>query len=79
MILKIFTKRKKGGEFVENNLHWKSIILEADEILSVPHENKIEFQYLLNGVGKTAVCETDTQGYEILNSSGITIEKYVTA
>lgn len=38
MILKIFTKRTKGGDLVSSELEWKEWLIEADEIYKKPIE-----------------------------------------
>lgn len=80
MILKIFTKRKPGGELVETDLQWKDEYIEADNIKLSP--TKEGFDYWCHNGGKEAHgggFSTESHGYEIRNNKGLVIDRYVTA
>ena len=90
MILKIFTKRKKGGHLVDNSLTWKNEFIEADVIRMTPFmgrgvkgESKADgFDFVCITEGKEphdGACGTDVQGYEIIDKHGNVIERYVTS
>jgi len=91
MLLKIFVKRERGGDYVPtSDLQYKQWLFEGDEILSHPlytvgysqtSEFVRGFSFLVKADGKEPKfvdMVIDTQGYEILNDKGVSIEKYVT-
>jgi len=81
MILHVFTKRTKGGEFIETGLEWKEGRYEAKSILSKPLKDGFEFSLPAE---KPEECQrlikvtSAISGYEIFNDQGVCIEKYVT-
>lgn len=93
MLLKIFVKRKAHGELIVNGFDYNNWIYEGDEIFykdkveQFQEEGKPSFESV---VGKTfkivnkddKVTEVDfypdSQGYEILNSNGVVVERFIT-
>ncbi len=93
MILKVFTKRTKGGEYINTSREWKEGLFEADNIRKKEEIKRKDCElaecdifkdgftfYLINkdDSRQIVLVNTDTQGYEILNDRGICIERYVT-
>lgn len=94
MILKVFTKRTKGGEYIETKREWKEGLFEANNIRKKEKIEKRDCEiaecdvfkdgftfFLINRdeSQQIVLVNTDTQGYEILNDQGVSIERYVTA
>lgn len=81
MLLKVFTKRSKGGEPISTEYYWKDHYFEGPEILVTPN-NDGTFTFCVkqdeDQPPMQGVIDTSIQGWEIRNSSGVVIEKYVT-
>lgn len=78
MILKVFTKRTKGGELIETGLEWKDGLYEGEAIKRKPSEKGFDFLVVGKETDMTVIISTSISGYEILNDQGVVVEKYVT-
>lgn len=81
MLVKVFLKRKPGGEFVRNDLEWQTHYYEAPRI-SAKHTDDFFSFYFDNEFpsGIDGVNFSNRQfGYEIYSSQGNLIERFVTA
>lgn len=79
MLLKIFTKRKPGGELVETDHQWKDEYIEADTVKLTPIKAGFEFYCQSQGEQVSAGgFSLDKYGYELRNDKGVIIERYVT-
>lgn len=79
MILKIFTKRLKGGKPMKTNLDWIDSFTEAEEITTRHEDEKAEICLICDESTETKTVNLDTHGYEIYNNAGAMVKKHVTA
>lgn len=84
MVLKVFTRRKKGGAYMDTPYKWKELLIEGGGVLFAPTSKG--FEYLVTRTdshGATAnhngEIDTSIQGYEVINDQGVTISRYVLA
>ncbi|PTN08051.1 hypothetical protein C8N47_11191 [Mangrovibacterium marinum] len=79
MVIKIFTKRKPGGEPIQTKSKWIDLMLEADSISTKREGDKVEVCIET----KDDICfenvDLNTHGYQIYNNAGVVVEKFVTA
>jgi len=85
MVFKIFNKKKKNGRDLEGGSEYTNTFFEADEIYITPPYKGGHIAYFktftkgmddFNTV--TGEIDLDYQGYELTNSSGVTLERYIT-
>lgn len=84
MVLRIFIKRKTGGELCTKNYEHFEQLIEAPEILKSeidPKLNSKGFKFTVKNFDgsevREAYCPTDTHGFEIYDSRGTTISRYI--
>lgn len=81
MILKIFTKRQKGGEHIKTSSEWFDEYYEANRILM--SQDETGFRYMIDAEIpsqiKSGHFKDETHGYELYNNSGVLVERFVTA
>lgn len=88
MLLRVFTKRTKGGEQVQTSLEWKEWLFEGSQIFKkdIVRENEgepkehigFEFKIVKGEESTPFTMFSSIMGYEILSGCDI-IERYVTA
>lgn len=79
MVIKIFTKRMPGGDYINTGLQYKEVIIEADKVMLTPTDTGFDFTTVLGDKSETGCVHTHSQGYEIRNNAGVVIDRYVTA
>lgn len=93
MLVKIFVKRTRHGDPINVNLEYNDWLIEGDEVYKkdtheLMHEGDKPDAKMLTGrklvvkKGGEIVSDFDVlfsiMGYEIINDSGVVIDKYVT-
>lgn len=83
MLLKTFVKRKKGGDFVNNQMLWTEEYFESPRIMKRSREDNFVFVFYVDNEGiepeyREIEVHEKTQGYELYNNAGVLIEKFVT-
>lgn len=78
MLLKIFTKRKPGGELVDKSLGWHSKYHEAETVESRIDGRKAYVTTIHKHKATLHEIDLKTHGYEVLTVNGAAVEKYAT-
>lgn len=78
MVVKIFTKRKPGGQPIKTNEDWIDTMIEADRIETRRKGDKIEICATTEDEVELNEVNLDTHGYQIFNDNGIVIDRFVT-
>lgn len=79
MVLKIFTKRKKGGERIATGLPWFDRYVEAKAFYTSKTGTTM---HITSEDAETVInhhVDIETHGFEIRNDAGVIIERFVTA
>ncbi len=78
MIIKIFTKRKPGGQPVKIKGEWIDEFIEAETIRTKREGDKVDVCLSNPDSIEEKTINLLTHGYHIYNNAGVIIERYVT-
>lgn len=78
MIIKIFTKRKPGGEPVKIKGEWIDEFIEAKNIRTKREGNLVDVCLSDSDSIEEKTIDLATHGYHIFNNEGVIVERFVT-